>query len=237
MLCKKSHFVIMCDSVSQTKSNKTDKAVTVNLVTTYHPGLQKLNTLLKTGFKILECSSQTKGLIDKPPTIVYRQPPNLKNQLVHPKLPDPSVKPPDRLPFGYPCGEKRCKTCEIHLPTKTFSSTSYKKQYDIKDHLNCKSENLIYQLQCNKCPAQYIGLTTQTLRGRMNGHRQDVKTDKEKPVAQHANQHSLDFDSCYTTKAIKSLPKNQCNPSMLRRWELAYQFITDSRNPPNLNIR
>lgn len=222
----------------QHQSEKTKFENTVNLVTTYHPGLQKLNSLLKTGFQILRCSTQTKDIFDKPPSVIFKQPPNLKNILVHPKLPDPSVVPPEKLPSGsYPCNEKKCKTCGIHIPTKTFSSTSHKKQYNIKDHITCNSENLIYQLQCNLCQAQYIGLTTQTLRKRMNGHRQDVKTGKEKPVAQHAEQHNLDFDSCFTTKAIKSLPKDQCNSSLLRRWELAYQYVTDSRNPPNLNLR
>lgn len=217
------------------KSKPTNNSV--NLVTTYHPGIQKLDNLLKTGFKIIECSPQTKDLLEKPPRIVYRQPPNLRNLVVRPKLPDPSsVK--DKLPPGsYPCNSNHCKTCKINLPVSEFTSSYTKKKYNIEGHLTCSSENLIYQIQCKNCPAQYIGLTTETLRKRMNGHRHDVKTGKDKPVAQHATTHNLDFDSCYSTKALKSFPKTHCNSSTLRRWELAYQHVTGSRNPPNLNLR
>ncbi|XP_054272548.1 uncharacterized protein LOC128992830 [Macrosteles quadrilineatus] len=219
-------------------TKKNTNHLQVNLITTYHPGLQQLNNLLKTGFKILESSSQTKNLLSRAPSIIYRQPPNLRNMLVHPKLPNPSKIPSEKpRPGSYPCNENRCKSCQIHHPTETFTSTYHNKNYRIQGHHTCSSENLIYQLQCSHCPAQYIGLTTETLRKRMNGHRHDVKTSKEKPVAQHALSHQLLFDECFTIKALKSLPKNQCNSSMLRRWELAYQFVTNSRTPPNLNIR
>lgn len=63
----------------------------------------------------------------------------------------------------------------------------------------------------------------------MNGHWHDVKVRIEKPVIDlHANSHNLDFDECFSVKALKSLPPLQCNSSMLRR---SYQFVTNSRNP------
>lgn len=217
---------------------KNDTNLHVNLITTFHPGLQKLNNLLKTGYKILSNSSQTKTLLEKPPTIVYRQPPNLRNLLVRPKLPDPSTVTNEKPPPGsFPCQEKKCKTCQINPPSETFTSSSTGKEYKIIGHHTCNSENLIYQIECNLCQAQYVGLTTETLRKRMNGHRHDVKTHRLKPVAQHAEQHNMDFNECFTTKALRSFPKETCNSSELRRWELAYQYITDSRNPPNLNLR
>ena len=76
----------------------------------------------------------------------------------------------------------------------------------------------------------------------MNGHRADTKqaiagkVDLEKPVAAHAASHKLNFDSCYTIKVVRALPPSN-NSSELRRWELAHQYITKSRQPPGLNIR
>lgn len=103
----------------------------VNLVTTYHPDLQKLNTLLKAGFKILESSPQTKLLLEKPPTLVFRQPSNLKNILVHPKLPDPTTTS-EKLPYGsYPCNKAQCKTCPIHIPATEFKSKATGTRYEI----------------------------------------------------------------------------------------------------------
>lgn len=39
----------------------------------------------------------------------------------------------------------------------------------------------------------------------MNTHKRDFMINKEKPVGNHASFHNLNFDSCYTTKTIKSL--------------------------------
>lgn len=237
------HIVNNQIRLAQTDPNsrpQRSKSEVTPLVTTYHHGLQKLNSFLKDGFNILKASPHTKDFLEKPPTVTFRQQKNLKQLLVHPKLPDPKKSiglDKNNLPGSYPCNRKACKTCPIHQPATTFTSSSTALKYKIPGHHTCDSSNIIYQLQCNHCPAQYIGLTTQTLRSRMNGHRQDCKVKNlEKPVSQHSNLHNKDFDSCYSTKVVRSLPP-EANPSQIRRMELAHQWITKSRDPPNLNIR
>lgn len=119
------------------------------------------------------------------PAIVYRQSPDLRNMLVKPKLPEPSTykqslppPTPPTLPIGYfPCNEKKCKTCHITLTSGSFSSSCHNKDYRIQGHQMCNSENLIYQLQC----------TRKNLHKKLIGQRCDVKTNKEKPGANHAN--------------------------------------------------
>ncbi|KAJ8874118.1 hypothetical protein PR048_024959, partial [Dryococelus australis] len=62
-------------------------------------------------------------------------------------------------------------------------------------------------IKCQHCNAEYIGLTTNTFRQRMNGHRADTKQAivghinnlQDKPVSTHAT-HNKDFDSCYSTR-------------------------------------
>nr|CAD7569135.1 unnamed protein product [Timema californicum] len=91
--------------------------------------------------------------------------------------------------------------------------------------------------ECKSCDAEYIGLTTGSLRQRMNNHRFDTNhKDPDKPVPIHAGTHNQDFQTCYTTKILRAFPK-QCNSSQLRQWELAHQWITKSRLPPGLNRR
>nr|CAD7446248.1 unnamed protein product [Timema bartmani] len=41
-------------------------------------------------------------------------------------------------------------------------------EYPMKGHYDGSTENLIHQLQCNYCIAEYVGLTTGTLRQQMN---------------------------------------------------------------------
>ena len=49
-----------------------------------------------------------------------------------------------------------------------FTATS--EQRKIIDHLSCKSKNLIYLIQCNKCKFQYIGETKRQLNERFGEH-------------------------------------------------------------------
>lgn len=43
--------------------------------------------------------------------------------------------------------------------------------------------------------------------------------------------NNLDFDSCYNTKNIKSLPIEQYNRSPVTRWELVYQICNKFQAP------
>ena len=51
-----------------------------------------------------------------------------------------------------------------------FSNTGEVRE--IKQHINCKSTNLTYMIECQKCKKQYIGETKRTLRERFTEHRQ-----------------------------------------------------------------
>ena len=75
----------------------------------------------------------------------------------------PSKKPPTSTsslltrvsaPTGSrPRNRPRCKTCPIHHPTNSFTSSCTNITYPITNHADCKSTNLIYQLQCTECNA------------------------------------------------------------------------------------
>jgi hypothetical protein len=84
------------------------------------------------------------------------------------------------------------------------------------------------------------------VRGRMNGHRSDVKhytpqNEVYKPVAEHvvASHGLTDLSSCFSLKIIKSLP-GEYNYSQLRRWEVAHHRVLRSLKAGDelgLNIR
>ena len=208
----------------------------IPLVTQWHPGLQALNGILKRGAHILKASALTNDLALNMPRVYFRRPPNISDHIVR-HTPARKTNKPPQSQGSHPCMRPRCKTCEIHPSTSTFTARATGKTYPIRQHNNCTTTNLIYQLQCQLCPAEYIGLTTNSLSTRMNGHRQDtVKKLDLKPVAQHAGTHNRDFNDCYTTRVVKSLPPS-CNEEHLRQWELAHQIVTNSRQKPNLNLR
>ena len=60
----------------------------------------------------------------------------------------------------------------------TFSSNVTGKSYNVRcngKNMNCGTTNVIYLISCRKCPVQYVGETSQTLRCRFNNHRSRLK--------------------------------------------------------------
>ena len=55
----------------------------------------------------------------------------------------------------------KCGNCRVACPVLTegrrFSSTNTNKTYQIKQHLDCDSEFVIYLGTCLKCKGQYVG--------------------------------------------------------------------------------
>ena len=68
-----------------------------------------------------------------------------------------------------------CKTCPDLIHENIFKSTITDRKYSTinhtNDHINCKSQNIIYLLTCEGCFAQYVGETVQRCHKCMNVHR------------------------------------------------------------------
>ena len=71
--------------------------------------------------------------------------------------------------------------------TNIFTSKVTDEQFTIKIHASCKTNNIIYLIECKKCSLQYVGESGQPLHKRMDNHRYDVTHGRieESPVAAH----------------------------------------------------
>jgi hypothetical protein len=87
-----------------------------------------------------------------------------------------------------PCKIPRCKTCPHIEPISEFQSFSTGQKFDIKQHLNCESHNVIYLISCKKCGMQYVGKTETSLASRFSRHKNTVMSHCDKSVANHFNQ-------------------------------------------------
>ena len=84
----------------------------------------------------------------------------------------------------------------VEAATSHFSSATGE-TFPIKNRLTCTTENLIYDLWCNKCrnspsatagSEQYTGKTSNMASNRFSSHKSDVNTGKiSKSVAEHFN--------------------------------------------------
>ena len=112
------------------------------------------------------------------------------------------------------CGNSRCKTCRHIVEGSSFSSNVTGKKYDVISDgmtMSCDTKNVIYLISCNKCGIQYIGETSQTLRSRINNHRNRLKNLCDLYLYQHFNSddHSEDDILVMPIEAV-SISKGEC---------------------------
>ena len=101
------------------------------------------------------------------------------------------------------CGDKRCNTCKLGTFTNNISITQTSSTFHIKQHIDCKSANVIYCLTCKKCLAQYIGETEQEIHARQRGHLSDIRSDEPGlPYVKHFRECGVEN---YTITGIEKL--------------------------------
>ena len=162
------------------------------LVLTYHPHLKPITHIAKQLRPILRNDPYLRNVFPTPTLVAYRQPPNLRYLLTSNSLPDPNA-----THGTFPCNNPRCKLCP-HINTTNIIQGPNGKVFNIKGKFNCNSKNIIYAISCDLCPkAIYIGETGNNLRTRLNGHKNDIRHQKDKPVAIHFN---LPNHSCTNLK-------------------------------------
>ena len=81
------------------------------------------------------------------------------------------------------------------ITSTEFKSNLTGKQYHTKclEHLDCSTTNVVYGIECSLCGLVYVGETQNSLRSRMNGHRNGVNTSLNLVLYNHFNQadHSI----------------------------------------------
>ena len=88
------------------------------------------------------------------------------------------------------CGSVRCKTCKHVVQGSTFKSNVTRKSYTIVSSncsMTCATDNVIYLISCKRCGIQYVGETGQTLRKRLNNHRNRLKNMTNLYLYHHFN--------------------------------------------------
>lgn len=138
---------------------------------------------------------------------------------------------------SFKCGHARCHSCkEICHKRFNFQSSDSSETHDIKYHLTCQSQYVIYLLDC-VCGKQYIGRTIQKLHLRMNKHRANIKnTFLLQSVSKHAFLCHPDINYPYTVTPIDHVPfyiNSRFNVLKLR--EMYWMFRLQTLYPKGLN--
>ena len=105
--------------------------------------------------------------------LALRQPPNLQRQLTRAAFSSstPAVSPNSK-PGLYKCLNSRCDLCNKNYiqECKEFK-TCNGKLWQIKSHIDCNTNNVVYFLQCAACRKEFYTGKTNNLRKRMNVHK------------------------------------------------------------------
>ena len=125
-------------------------------------------------------------IFPKPPMVAYRQPPNLRKNLIHAKLPAKNTRKSDRLPTGTKSCNKYCKICSHVSNTNDFKSSSTGVIYKNNALYTCRTAGVVYLINCLKCGKQYVGETGRELYKRGREHIYNIENNKE-AVGTHFN--------------------------------------------------
>ena len=121
-------------------------------------------------------------------TFGYKCPPNLKDLLLRAKFPKQVDKPKRRTPHcdcANKCKNKKCQFCPI-LGRIVSSYTG--REYQCKQDVTCRSNNLIYCITCTRCTKQYVGQTGDTLHKRFGAHAGSIgRNNLKEDVSRHFN--------------------------------------------------
>ncbi len=76
------------------------------------------------------------------------------------------------------CHYKGCRYCPKLDRVEQITSHTTGKKYTVRQHVDCKSNNLVYIFTCTKCGQQYVGETKRTLGQRVSEHLRDIRYTK-----------------------------------------------------------
>ena len=94
----------------------------------------------------------------------------------------------------FPCKSPTCYLCP-NINTNPTITGPNGVSIKIFENFSCNSSNFIYAILRNLCPkAIYIGETSNSIRQRMNGHRSDIKHNRNKPAPEHFNKPDRTLD-------------------------------------------
>ena len=199
-----------------------ERMTKIPFITTYHPQLPNIRNNIHKHWNILKINKQLGKIFDEKPIIAYRRNKNLRDIIGQKTLMNNKVirKREEERTNGQckPCNSRRFNLCCQQIRnTKTFRSTQTKKDYKIFHLMNCKSNNVIYLLECNLCPMQYIGKSEWPMNIRLNKHRNDVRRTDAIDVCKHFNQATHNFNKNAKITIIEQIKNQNKDPQLIRK--------------------
>ena len=167
---------------SALEPSASDNEERIPFTLTFHPNNLAARNVVLRNFEILQSDPETAPISPNPPLVSFKRDRNLRNSLVRSSLPS------NLEPGTFNCSRKVCNTCPF-INSKTHIRGP-NGSYQVNDHFDCTTSNIIYCITCTLCNKLYIGESGRKLGDRFREHLLDIKnkgSDLSKPVARHFN--------------------------------------------------
>lgn len=146
--------------------------------------------IVKKYMPLLENDSSTEQVFKDGYKCVSRRASTLRNKLSPSLFCDSAPPKPTWLQHRgtYPCGHNICICCSVLTVSDRIQSYTNGSNFVTNQYINCNSKNIIYLISCLKCKVQYVGHTSQSLKGRIRKHLSDIPFASVRNVSS-ASQH------------------------------------------------
>lgn len=162
------------------RDNKSDSPF---CVTKYSPLGSEFRKIIYKHWHIVESDPRLGNIFKNPPKLVFRRPPNIRDQIVRSYTP-PKHTASLNVPDGnYKCCN--CAQCGYTTKCKTYTHPHSGKHLKIRGAITCNTTFVVYLIKC-PCGLAYVGKTCRALRTRISEHRSNIRCgDMRNPVAAH----------------------------------------------------
>ena len=146
----------------------------------------------------MNVNPELKKVFENKPLLPFRKNKNLR-QCIGGNTVEKNKKLPTTNKFTNgkcsPCfSNSRSLCCKQIIETEHFKSNQTNRTFRIFQKTTCKSNFIIYLLECELCKIQYVGNAETAFNIRLNNNRKDVKDPKAIPVDKHFNQTGHNFN-------------------------------------------
>ena len=161
------------------KTTETSQGRNFPLVCDFNPALPPIGKIINKYKYILDLDAGLKNIIPKERVFVsYRGNKTIKDILVPSRLrsQEKDTTNSNNTEFGcFKCNNS-CKTCELFLhPAQSIRSYHTNETFQIKQNLNCRTENVVYVIEDLICNKIYTGCTTDSVATRFSNHKSHIR--------------------------------------------------------------
>ena len=200
------------------------------LIVDYNPRNPKLLNIVQKYWPLLDRSSSTRELLKYKIMTAYRKPKSLSDMLCSTNLPNTTKKSGEKN-FSICKNPGKCKICPKTIKKGTITSHSTGRKYKCVKKFSCRSENLVYCIECKNCGKQYVGQTKNQLRYRMYNHMSNVNTRSDTPVGRHFINHNS-----MTIYVLQLMRTDKDDIRSRISWENTWISRLNTLTPKGMNI-